>query len=190
MELKNKSTTRHRVSRRPRLMTSVPRAVPAGFSAFTVGGVEVVCADRVAPSIRAALGRARRRSTTTRARHAGARAARRPRHRVRGAASAATSTSSFGTTVTADCSRPLTRDLFLPPTRAPHELETSERLQRGRRADAGGCSATRSIRAPLGFRRADVVTREVADSFDLSAALMSGGRGAARERALGRRAIS
>ena len=62
---------------------------------------------------------------------------------------------------------PLTRDLFLPPTRAPRELAIALRLR-----DLGvptpevlmyGTSP-----APFPFQRADVVTREVAAAHDLS----------------------
>ena len=65
---------------------------------------------------------------------------------------------------------PLTRDLFLPPTRAPLELEIALRLR-----DLGvptpevlmyGTSP-----APFPFQRADVVTREIASAEDLSAYL-------------------
>jgi hypothetical protein len=62
---------------------------------------------------------------------------------------------------------PLTRDLFLPPTRAPHELAVALRLR-----DLGvptpevlmyGISP-----APFPFRRADVVTRQIEGGRDLS----------------------
>jgi hypothetical protein len=63
---------------------------------------------------------------------------------------------------------PLTRDLFLPPTRAPHELAVALRL---RELDVPtpdvlmyGISP-----APFSFRRADVVTREIERSRDLAA---------------------
>lgn len=65
---------------------------------------------------------------------------------------------------------PLTRDLFLPPTRAPLELETSLRL-------AGLGIATPEVLmygvewvGPF-LCRSDVVTREVEESRDLSAML-------------------
>lgn len=62
---------------------------------------------------------------------------------------------------------PVTRDLFLPPTRAPHELRTALRL------------ATLGVPTPpvliygvepagVAFRRSDVVTREIEDGRDLS----------------------
>ena len=62
---------------------------------------------------------------------------------------------------------PVTRDLFLPPTRAPHELRTAMRL-----AALGVPTPTVLIYGlePVGlaFRRADVVTREVEGAHDLS----------------------
>jgi 3-deoxy-D-manno-octulosonic acid kinase len=66
----------------------------------------------------------------------------------------------------------LRADLFLPPTRAPHELQTSERL----RAEGVPTPAILSYAvytAPGGFRRADVMTREVACATDLSNPLSS-----------------
>jgi hypothetical protein len=65
---------------------------------------------------------------------------------------------------------PLTRDLFLPPTRAPHELALSETL-RGRGVRTPEVLAYALYPAPLGTRRADVVTRHVPESQDLAALL-------------------
>jgi hypothetical protein len=65
---------------------------------------------------------------------------------------------------------PFTRDLFLPPTRAPVELEASLRLSQSG-VPTPELLAYAIYPAPFGFRRVDVVTREVADSFDLSAVL-------------------
>jgi hypothetical protein len=66
---------------------------------------------------------------------------------------------------------PITRDLFAAPTRAPRELETSRQL-----AAAGVLTpevlAYAVYDAPLGLRRADVVTREIAGGEDLLAALV------------------
>lgn len=63
---------------------------------------------------------------------------------------------------------PLTRDLFLPPTRAPRELEIALRLH-----DLGVPTPAvlmyGTSPAPFPFRRADVVTREVTGGRDLSA---------------------
>lgn len=66
----------------------------------------------------------------------------------------------------------VTGDIFLAPTRAPLELQVSHRLR------ANGVAtpvvlAYAVYPAPLGLRRADVLTREIPSSFDLSAALMS-----------------
>jgi hypothetical protein len=68
---------------------------------------------------------------------------------------------------------PVTRDLFLPPTRAPHELEMALRL------------AAMGIRTPTVvmygverraavLRRADVATREIVDGRDLASYMMPG----------------
>ena len=66
---------------------------------------------------------------------------------------------------------PVTRDLFLAPTRAPHELAVSLRL-----ADAGVRTPTVLMygvqRAAVLWRRADLVTREIEGSRDLSAYMM------------------
>jgi len=65
-----------------------------------------------------------------------------------------------------------TRDLFRGDTRAPHELRISERLQEyGVPTPAILAFAVYPV--ALGFKRADVVTREVPNSADLSVALMS-----------------
>jgi hypothetical protein len=77
---------------------------------------------------------------------------------------------------------PLTRDLFLPPTRAPRELDLSLRL------------AAAGVRTPdvlmyavqsraLVFRRADLVTREIEHGRDLSAYMMADVSPALREEA-------
>jgi len=77
---------------------------------------------------------------------------------------------------------PVTRDLFLPPTRAPHELRTALRL-----AELGVPTPPVLIYAiePAGvaFRRADVVTREIGDARDLSAYMSPGVASAEREAA-------
>ena len=67
---------------------------------------------------------------------------------------------------------PLTRDLFLPPTRAPHEQQLSARLR------AAGVRTPEVLAyalypATLGLRRADVVTRLVPGGRDLAALLSS-----------------
>jgi hypothetical protein len=67
---------------------------------------------------------------------------------------------------------PLTRDLFLPPTRAPLELAIARRLREL------GVPTPEVVMygiapAPFPFQRADVVTREIADSRDLAAYMAS-----------------
>jgi hypothetical protein len=65
---------------------------------------------------------------------------------------------------------PVTRDLFLAPTRAPHELAVAIRL-----TDAGVRTPTVMMygitTAALIYRRADVVTREIIGGRDLSSYL-------------------
>ena len=68
---------------------------------------------------------------------------------------------------------PLTRDLFLPPTRAPYELGAALRLA------AAGVRTPALVmygvdRAYLAFRRADVVTEEVLDGADLATYMQPG----------------
>jgi len=67
---------------------------------------------------------------------------------------------------------PLTGDLFRSPTRAPLELRVSERL-RALDIPTPRVVAYVTYSAFAGFERADVASREVAESEDLSAALMS-----------------
>lgn len=68
---------------------------------------------------------------------------------------------------------PLTKDFFLPPTRAPHELEASLRL-----AAMGVLTPTVSmygVESVLGIlRRADVMTLEVMGGRDLASYLLPG----------------
>lgn len=66
---------------------------------------------------------------------------------------------------------PLTRDLFLPPTRAPRELAIALRL-RELGVPTPDVLMYGTSPAPLGFRRADVVTREIEGGRDLSAFMM------------------
>jgi hypothetical protein len=62
---------------------------------------------------------------------------------------------------------PLTRDLFLPPTRAPRELAIAHRL-RELRVPTPEVLMFGTSPGPFPFRRADVVTREVDGGRDLS----------------------
>jgi hypothetical protein len=64
----------------------------------------------------------------------------------------------------------LTRDLFMPPTRAPYELSVSIRL---REAGVPTPEVLAYIVYPAGpmFRRADIVTREIQAGIDLGSCL-------------------
>lgn len=65
----------------------------------------------------------------------------------------------------------LTGDRFLPPTRAPYELDVARRL-----ADAGVPTpevVAIAVYAAGAFRRSDTVTREVAPARDLASALVA-----------------
>lgn len=64
------------------------------------------------------------------------------------------------------------RDVFLPPTRAPRELSTSERL-RHHGVPTPTMLGYVTYPAAAGLRRADVMTREVVDAADLSVSLLS-----------------
>jgi len=67
---------------------------------------------------------------------------------------------------------PLTRDLFLPPTRAPHELSVSLRLRAlGVRTPDVVMYGVERVGTVL--RRSDVVTREVTGGRDLSTYMTS-----------------
>ena len=63
---------------------------------------------------------------------------------------------------------PITRDLFLPPTRAPHELAVALRL-RELGVPTPDVLMYGLSPAPFPFRRADVVTREIDGGRDLAA---------------------
>ncbi len=69
----------------------------------------------------------------------------------------------------------LTGDLFLPPTRAPYELSVALQLRSGG-VRTPEVLAYATYRAGPLLRRADVVTREVADAVDL-ATLLAGAKG-------------
>ncbi len=147
--------------------------LPPGFVRFFVGTTEVVCAEYVAAATRTALGsgtlyRYAEMHPTVRA-LAG-----------RGVAYAATLPGDVERVVVrhnrhGGLLASLTRDLFRPPSRAPYELATSERLRR-----AGVATPTMLgyalYPALPGFCRVDVMSREVSDSFDLSSVLLDADR--------------
>lgn len=66
---------------------------------------------------------------------------------------------------------PLTRDLFLPPTRAPHELAVALRL-RELGVPTPDVLMYGTSPAPFPFRHADVVTRQIEGARDLSAFML------------------
>jgi hypothetical protein len=143
---------------------------PAGYVQFAVGKARIVCAEHLGDSLRTAM----REATLYQY------AERHPRARALAGRGVAYAVPLPGD---ADCVvvrhnrhggmlASLTGDLFRPPTRAPLELRISERLH-----DLGVPTprvlAYATYAAVAGFQRADVVTREVSDSVDLSVALMS-----------------
>jgi len=140
------------------------------FVRFAVGRAEVVCARHVADGVRAALDHG------TLYRYAEAH----PHVRAlagRGIAYAVPLPKSDERIVVrhnrhGGMFAPLTRDLFRRPTRAPHELNTSERLR------AAGVATPVMLGYILyhvipGVVRADIFSREIRDSFDLSGILIS-----------------
>lgn len=68
---------------------------------------------------------------------------------------------------------PITRDVFLPPTRALREMRMSAQL-RSAGIETAECVGFARYRAPGGLYRADVVTRYVPDAVDLGALLANG----------------
>ncbi|MEO8335629.1 MAG: lipopolysaccharide kinase InaA family protein [bacterium] len=77
---------------------------------------------------------------------------------------------------------PLTRDLFLPPTRAPHELDVSLRLiKQGVRTPPVVMYGVERVHGI--FRRADVMTSEIGNSRDMSTYMQPHEDAGARERA-------
>ena len=139
---------------------------PAGYTRLAIGGAQLTCLTECVEPLREAL-----QETTL---HAWA--ARRPdRRELRGRAAAyAVALPSGGPEVVVRHSThggllaPFTRDLFLPPTRAPRELATSLALR-----DAGVRTpeVVAIVVYPAGplLRRADVATRLVPDARDLAA---------------------
>jgi hypothetical protein len=147
--------------------------LPPGFVRFSVGATVVVCADHVADATRRALDAGTLFSYAER--HPTARAL-----AGRGVAWAATLPGDVERVVVrhnrhGGLLASLTRDLFLAPTRAPYELATSERL---RRAGVATPAILGYVTYPAlgGFCRVDVMSREITDSFDLSAVLLDDDR--------------
>lgn len=77
---------------------------------------------------------------------------------------------------------PLTGDLFLPPTRAPYELDVALRLiKQGVRTPPVLMYGVERVHGI--FRRADVVTREIGDGRDMATYMQPNEDAGARERA-------
>jgi hypothetical protein len=150
-------------SREPQLQT------PPGFVAFAVDSTRVVCADALASEIRELL----RHGTLYEyaASSPGARA-------IAGRGTAYVASLPGGERVVVRHNRhggalaALTRDVFRAPTRAPHELRISEQL-RALGIPTPVILAYATYPAAPGFWRADVVSRYVATSVDLSEVLLS-----------------
>jgi 3-deoxy-D-manno-octulosonic acid kinase len=144
--------------------------VPAGFTSFTIGRARAVCATHVADALRTAL------ATGTLFQYA----ERHPQKRAlmgRGVAYAVPLPDDVERVVVrhnrhGGLLAPLTGDLFRPPTRAPRELFFAERLLEYDIPTPKMLGYVVYDALP-GFRRADVMTREVPNSFDLSTAFMS-----------------
>ena len=152
-----------------------PGPLPAGFVRFSVGRTEVVCADYVADATRRALASGTLYAFA--ATHPSARA-------LAGRGTA------YAVTLPADVERVVVRhnrhggklatitgDLFRAPTRAPYELATSERLRRSGVATPTMLGYAIYPSSLPGLRRVDVMSREVTDSFDLSAVFMDSDAG-------------
>jgi hypothetical protein len=158
----------------------VVRDLPPGFVRFAIDNSEVVCAKHVSDAVVEAL------RAGTLYRYAESHANARPLT-GRGVAYAVPLPGDVEQVVVrhnrhGGMFASLTGDLFRPPTLAPRELSNSERLRRA------GVPTPLMIgyavyAAPAGFRRADVMTREIHPSYDLSTAIMSDDR-SVRERAL------
>jgi 3-deoxy-D-manno-octulosonic acid kinase len=147
--------------------------LPAGFVGFSVDRTDVVCAEYVADAARTALaaGTLYRYAET----HPSARAL-----AGRGIAYAATLPGDVERAVIrhnrhGGLFARVTQDVFQRPTRAPYELATSERLRRSGVPTPTMHGYALYPVAP-GFCRVDVMSREVSDSFDLSAVLVDRAR--------------
>lgn len=147
---------------------SATRALPAGYVRLPAAAADVVCRADAADAVAAVLG-----AHGTLYAWGAAHPARRE---LRGRASAwAVPLPGAGDVVVrhswhGGLLAPVTRDLFLAPTRAPGELTTSERL-RGAGVRTPQVVAYAVYPAPLGLRRADVVTRLVPGGRDLAEVL-------------------
>ena len=154
---------------------------PAGYTRFLSNGADVVALGACADAVRRAVGE---RSLYDYA------ATHPARRELRGRGIAYAVTLPDGKTrVVVRHSRhggllaPLTGDRFLPPTRAPHELNTALRLT-GAGVATPEVIAYATYRAGAVFRRSDVATREIVGGRNLGEVLASSGPGSDRSAAL------
>jgi hypothetical protein len=143
---------------------------PAGFTEFSIGRTNVVCVPHIADALRIVL------TTGTLydygARHPNARPL-----AGRGTAYAVALPGDVEHVVIrhnrhGGLLAPITGDLFLSPTRAPYELAASLNLISAE-VPTPAILGYATYSASAGFCRADVMSREVIDSSDLSRALLS-----------------
>lgn len=144
--------------------------LPAGYVQFLAGQTRVVCTEHVRDAVTAVLGDASLYEYA--AQHAKARS-----FSGRGLSYAVPLPGDVEQVVVrhnrhGGLLAPVTGDLFLPPTRAPLELRLSEQL-RERGVPTPQVLGYAIYPGPAGLQRADVMTREVRASSDLSVALMS-----------------
>jgi 3-deoxy-D-manno-octulosonic acid kinase len=147
--------------------------VPAGYTSLELPGASAVCRAEARDAVRAALA-----AHPTLYAYAESHPARRAFH-GRAPTYAVPLPGGVGDVVVrhawhGGALRRVTRDLFAPPTRAPGELRTSERLRAaGVRTPA--VVAYARYPAPLGLRRVDVATRLVPGARDLADVLLPNG---------------
>ena len=152
---------------------------PPGYEQFSASGAHVIAERAQVAAVREALRAGTLYDYAVRQYEAGAPGARRLMGRAPAYAIALPGAGG-GTRVVVRHSRhggllaPLTGDRFLPPTRAPLELDAALRLRTGgvRTPDV---VAYALYPAGAFLRRCDVVTREVAGGHDLAAVLAGGG---------------
>lgn len=143
---------------------------PARFTEFSIGRARVICGSQIADAVRQALAAGTLYDYASR--HPGAR-----RLAGRGIAYAVPLPGGAERVVIrhnrhGGLLAPWTGDLFRRPSRAPYELAASQRLE------AAGVPSSRVLgiavyAAALGLCRADVMSREIPDAVDLSAALLA-----------------
>jgi hypothetical protein len=144
--------------------------LPAGFTQFSIGRTNVVCVSHVADAIRIVL-------TTGTLYDYGARHPKARPLAGRGTAYAVALPGDVEHVVIrhnrhGGLLAPITGDLFLSPTRAPYELMASLSLLSAE-VPTPAILGYATYSASAGLCRADVMSREVIDSSDLSRALLS-----------------